>query len=1520
MPKTKTKTKFVAATLTMSMLVSSVVQPVFAYPFRDAGAGPTGSEIVDFVPEAEIATATERGGIQQLDAEHLGFLTSTMYAQPVERLSGFVNQYALPENPNQLVEIVVQFKTPPAVALRLLAENNQPASQRQGRMADVAFEAEALAAHARFSDQLSTMPMPLGVSQTPRITGTHHTLLNAMYMTVPAGMVKEISNLPEVFMVTPNFTWHTMDVPVANERNREPAGAQQGGGENLVSQGESIVAAAAYQAHPLFNAPAIELFDIEYIHANLATGAGVRMGIIDTGVDYRHPFFERYLVYIGELGRTWGAVTRNGRMYSLPGSNFMGGGAIPARPDVNGTGTTNRPHGPNTSPMENMAGAVANHGTHVAGTAVAMAPDVSLYAWRVLSAGSPNPGPAAAPNAVNWAIEEAYTKGLDVINLSLGNNVNTPWQPTSYALNLASLAGVTVVGAAGNDGQGHGDANMPIGGWFSMGGGVPTTSLAIVVGATIGGGMDIYIAGDSSVNGTPTEIALIGVSPNAINLGQNYDYVWFGRLDVSAVTPAFITNVRNTLLGGDDMTGRVMVMNRAAGSLVEMLRLAQELNAAAFIVINNEANNEHFVGGALSNPGVSIPVYSVRAFDGDAVFGVPTPVAAPISGITIGTGTLNFGTVAEATTAPEVLAAFSGVGPLGPVLGRDVGVSAPGGGISVSGRPDLNALMHIKPDILAPGVNIFSTNSIGHATPLVDGRAYTSMNGTSMSAHHIAGIAALMVQRFPSATPIEVKARLMNTSRPLNPIYYPGQYSVMQVGAGLVNPLAALTSDGWATAVHPIPTGGPAWSTTGPIDGTGTPGVMEYAQMASLSFGDIVVAEGSMAQTDVIPVTVHGGGTWTARYVLNMPTQTLPRPTGRPGWGPALTHTNTGVGVNIVTTSSNTFDIYITHDGLLENSGLAEGYIFLEGPGGQSLSMPFAAYFFIAPPAEPLQPHPNSLIWRPVISGFVNTPYNAGAEDPRSHPLNVGAGIWYPGDTGAITQSNYSTMTFGFIDPSPRSEARPARFYIGQYGDSFENKQHFFTTPYLAANATQHLWSQPIRTILGGEVWGIGVEDARIIEGGILLAPGVWTVTVHVEHGAGPAYDLFEEFHFIVTNDRPVLELDNDGVFEGQPGTSINITGRVTCQVQTQAIAMGLRTTGWPFAPRPLNYGDLLLQVGNSAFSTSPDGSFNLTAPTPATPYTTMSAFGGNLYSRYIDFSGSWVRWASSNRTETTPFTLVNAPFAAALTQLDYLIDYAEALVYSNFSERSWERLLAELEEARRIQGGQIAPLTLVRVETAVVALQVAIANLLPNVPVVDMTDLTAAISHAQGLEQGHFNRGSWLMMQQALAYAQYVAALADATPAHVAAAAASLWGAINNLVINVNFNLLNAAIAQAQAIQQDGLTDETWAILQEALWAALAVSTNANATQDEVDAAADALLQAVDGLEEVVEELAGIILIYLDEAIAKAEIVFQARPDINRFIRTEINSALAVRNNANATQNDVDTATANLLAFLNSL
>nr|WP_306659832.1 S8 family serine peptidase [Bacillus sp. AFS017336] len=110
-----------------------------------------------------------------------------------------------------------------------------------------------------------------------------------------------------------------------------------------------------------------------------------------------------------------------------------------------------------------------------------------------------------------------------------------------------------------------------------------------------------------------------------------------------------------------------------------------------------------------------------------------------------------------------------------------------------SSRGPVTTSYDIKPDVVAPGVSVYSTypEYVHSPEPGIDySQAYARISGTSMASPHVAGIAALILQAHPNYKPADVKAALMNSADKLN-----GDYSVYEEGAGEVDVKEAVHND-----------------------------------------------------------------------------------------------------------------------------------------------------------------------------------------------------------------------------------------------------------------------------------------------------------------------------------------------------------------------------------------------------------------------------------------------------------------------------------------------------------------------------------------------------------------------------------------------------------------------------------------------------------------------------------------------------------------------------------------------------
>ncbi|GAK07027.1 S8 family serine peptidase [Geomicrobium sp. JCM 19038] len=410
------------------------------------------------------------------------------------------------------------------------------------------------------------------------------------------------------------------------------------------------------------------------------TGKGVKVGVIDTGIDYNHP----------DLSRSY----------------------------VKGYDVVDKDDDPMESKIRGKAQTF--HGTHVAGIIAAngrvkgVAPEAELYIYRALG-----PEGQGSTAFILEAIERAIDDEVDVLNLSLGSPINGPDWPTSLALDKATEAGIITVTSNGNSGPDLWSVGSP-----------GTSSKAISVGAST----------------PPLKAPQIRVSDGEENIG----------LHAIQGSKPWDLKRSNLLVDGHlgmpedliSVEGKVVLIERGGIPIKAKLENAKEAGAKAVLLMNN-------IPGTFA-AGVEEPV-AFTAATIDHHDGVRLREWIEQNGED---AMIETKYVEEA----DHMALFSSRGPV-------------------------TQTWDIKPDVVAPGVDIDSTVPNG----------YMALNGTSMAAPHIAGAAALLKQAKPEWGPEQVKAALMNTAVPL--VSENGErYPPFVQGSGRVDIEAAVRSD---TLVYP---------------------------------------------------------------------------------------------------------------------------------------------------------------------------------------------------------------------------------------------------------------------------------------------------------------------------------------------------------------------------------------------------------------------------------------------------------------------------------------------------------------------------------------------------------------------------------------------------------------------------------------------------------------------------------------------------------------------------------------------
>ena len=347
-------------------------------------------------------TAYENINIQD-DREALEYSILTSTLNGAVGMQGFYDDYAITD-PDEIVEIIVQFRTPSAVALRLMEERGIYSYDLGRAQIFDCFYAQALTAHAAFQQQLEGLPIPLSANGGIEIFCETHQLFNGVHMRVPGGMVSQISQLPEVFLVEPHI------IPVLPE----PA---------VIDEPLALATTDASQS-PFFINPnlmrtARDMFEIDYIHNELGiTGRGVRVAMLDSGIDHTHPEFERfrdpydfnyYRHYNYPRIRGWNSHRNNFYLESDP----------------------------------------RGHGTMTAGSIIAMAPEIELWSFNRVGFGTfTGIGALEAARNIEGGVDIIYTW----VFAHWGVREEHPFDLHTAAVTMAVLDGIIVVAAAHNFG------------------------------------------------------------------------------------------------------------------------------------------------------------------------------------------------------------------------------------------------------------------------------------------------------------------------------------------------------------------------------------------------------------------------------------------------------------------------------------------------------------------------------------------------------------------------------------------------------------------------------------------------------------------------------------------------------------------------------------------------------------------------------------------------------------------------------------------------------------------------------------------------------------------------------------------------------------------------------------------------------------------------------------------------------------------------------------------------------------
>ncbi len=457
------------------------------------------------------------------------------------------------------------------------------------------------------------------------------------------------------------------------------------------------------------------------------TGEGVRIGIVDSGIDYTHADF-------GGSGRV--------SDYDDNDSTIIEPGTFPTAKVVGGTDlvgdnydSSGQVGSPTPQPDPDPLDARAHgHGSHVAGIAAGvgvtaagdpyagpydatidfggfqvgpgMAPKALLYAIKVFG-GNLSGTTDAIGDALDWASDPNQsgdlTHPLEVVNLSIGSwfGDDNPNAIDQKSVNRLSQLGSVVVIAAGNSGDTSYIAGSP---------GIAVSAIT-VANANDGFGGVLKVSSPTAVEGLYP--AVEGeFTAQLIDVG-----------DINALVVATLpADACDTLQNAAALQGKIALIDRGTCHFTDKVQRAQDAGAIGVIMVNNVDGPPITMGSdppsTASIPGVMISKSNGALLRGHLAEGINVTLSSTL--------------VSRDLKAADLIDDSSSRGP-----------------VYRSNR--------LKPDLAAPGVGIFSAKA-------GSGAGGISETGTSMASPHVAGAAALLRQAHPDWPGVDIKAALMNTA------------------------------------------------------------------------------------------------------------------------------------------------------------------------------------------------------------------------------------------------------------------------------------------------------------------------------------------------------------------------------------------------------------------------------------------------------------------------------------------------------------------------------------------------------------------------------------------------------------------------------------------------------------------------------------------------------------------------------------------------------------------------------------
>ncbi len=541
---------------------------------------------------------------------------------------------------------------------------------------------------ALLEEQADVIEKLQALSPEIKIVASYKLVLNAIAFVAPSELTDKINKIEGVGSVIENTNFERPKISSTEKKLSELSGVLS---DKTLNEHNTVTFIGA-----------------DKLHAAGISGQGMRVGIIDTGIDYTHAM-------LGGVGKKeiYDSIDPNTTNQYFPNQKVVGGMDFVGSDYSAGDSDIERniPK-KDVNPIDE-----AGHGSHVSGTVAGLgdgvktysgvAPEAKLYGLKVFGKEG-STSDIAVIQALEYAADPSEkvdpSDRLDVVNLSLGGGYGKPKILYTEAIKNLTRGGTVVVASAGNSGDNPYIVGAP-----------STADEAISVAA--------------SVDDMPQNIGLPAIEYAIGSVGAVLAEALEGSIGTSAVNShlkeslVYIGNGANPIAEDVKISlkGKIALMDRGAISFVEKLTIATNLGAVGVVVINSE--NGIFIMG------------------GDRKFNIPT--------VMIGRAVGNI--IIEALKNSVVEFNFSP----GKVISRDDLIDTITD-FSSRGPRSIDSL--IKPEIAGPGSNVISA-AMGTGTEGVQ------FSGTSMSGPHIAGVMTLLKQAFPNLTVAQLKAKVLNNSK-----------------------------------------------------------------------------------------------------------------------------------------------------------------------------------------------------------------------------------------------------------------------------------------------------------------------------------------------------------------------------------------------------------------------------------------------------------------------------------------------------------------------------------------------------------------------------------------------------------------------------------------------------------------------------------------------------------------------------------------------------------------------------------